>query len=329
MNPATGNSVTNGVVEISVDYSSASGSHLYATIGNLALAALPSGIDAYDFTYIVFANPPDIKVFGDDSVAGVAYMPGGISWYNDEEGSNPYAMVHEIGHNLGLAHSGYNGDEYGDPTCTMGSGYYDGSDDSGKICFNGPKMYYLGWYSSYHEDIIPASTSYIGELVGTNDIATTTISSSTYDYIVKLSGTDGATDLFVFYNKVEGIVSEIDGSYSTTFDNHVVVYEQPADIRQSELKTVGLLAGQTYTQTNWAGTSNSLKIEVCSITAGTPDVAKIIIYVNGLTTASCNTATPAPTTAPVTSPTVCTDRTGRFPVVKPDGITTLVKSCKW
>ena len=50
----------------------------------------------------------------------VANMPGTQSYYNDHLGSDPPFLIHEIGHNLGFAHSNNaltGSGEYGDATC--------------------------------------------------------------------------------------------------------------------------------------------------------------------------------------------------------------------
>lgn len=52
--------------------------------------------------------------------------------------------MHEIGHNLNLAHSNENGATYNDQTGMMGYSY--GSSDTPVMCFNAAKHYQLGWY---------------------------------------------------------------------------------------------------------------------------------------------------------------------------------------
>jgi len=106
----------------------------------------------------------------------------------------------------------------------------------------------------------------------------------------------------MMYSKTEGITADIDPAYSTTFNNHVVIVEQSADTQLSFVKA-SLAAGDTYTQSNWGGSTNTLTVEVCSITSGAPDKADVIAYVAGVTSASCGATTSAPTQAPVVTTT--------------------------
>ena len=356
-NAATGSALTGGVIDISVDYSIQEGDYdgeKYESIGLAAMAALPSsGIDDYDFTYVVEAIPEgtEEEIFG--TAGGIADFPGYFSYFNDAFGSDPAFQVHEIGHNLGLDHSGWKEEDYGDETCVMGGGDWSSpTDDDAAQCFNAAKMYYLGWYSSYNKDLTPSTASYTGELVPTDDIATGDIDSSTYDYVLKVSGS-GETDLFIFYNKAEGIIKDMTDEDRAIFGNHVMIYSQSADW---EVSTIvfdnGLGNGGVYTKANWGGTSNSLKVEVCSITTGSPNVAKVIVYLDGVTTASCIDATPAPTPAPVTESTpaptpapvtestpaptpapvspptsTCSDSTEEFAALKPGWTAPKMKTC--
>ncbi|GIL74921.1 hypothetical protein Vretifemale_4792 [Volvox reticuliferus] len=60
------------------------------------------------------------------------------SWINGAAANELSAYMHEMGHNMGLQHSGRAGyvSEYSDQSCTMGSG---------RTCFNAPNMWRLNW----------------------------------------------------------------------------------------------------------------------------------------------------------------------------------------
>ena len=55
------------------------------------------------------------------------------SVYNDEACNQVSTQVHELGHNLNLAHSGMGSDEYGDKSGMMGYSYE--YDDLPYMCF--------------------------------------------------------------------------------------------------------------------------------------------------------------------------------------------------
>ena len=149
-------------------------------------------------------------------------------------------------------------EEYDDPTCQMG-GEYGWLVRYGEKCFNAAKTFYLGWFSNYHGFATPKSSSFSGTLVGVNDAANDEISSGQY-VTVKISDS-GATDLFMMYNRVEGVNSFLENLY---YRNKVVVVEQSQEDEQSWVKAV-LDKGDTYTQSNWGGSGRALKIKVSSI----------------------------------------------------------------
>ncbi len=60
---------------------------------------------------------------------------GPFSWYNTHDLNMNY-YLHEIGHNFGFGHAMKNGEEYGDDTCIMGTGYR---------CYTAPHRHFLGW----------------------------------------------------------------------------------------------------------------------------------------------------------------------------------------
>jgi hypothetical protein len=125
----------------------------------------------------------------------------------------------------------------------------------------------------------PSTSAYNGELVGTNDVVNGEISAG-QEMTVKLHG-KGETDLFMMYQKTEGVTVDIADKYESTFNNHVVIVEQSGDSQVSWVKA-SLAPGDMYSQKNWNG--GTLVVQVCSITPGRPDVAKVISFVDGVTT---------------------------------------------
>jgi hypothetical protein len=81
-----------------------------------------------------------------------AYVNSKYSYYVDKWCGHISAQMHEVGHNLDLAHSGVDKDEYADQTGFMG--YASGLDDE-RMCFNQEKNYQLGWCSDKVKTINP------------------------------------------------------------------------------------------------------------------------------------------------------------------------------
>jgi len=117
-------------------------------------------------------------------------------------------------------------------------------------------------------------------------------------------GSTSPINLYVSYNKAEGIHSAMNEDYRAAYGNAVTIYSSTPSNGLSALLGGLTTSGQKYTHTDWDGSGNDLIIELCEITTGSPDTAKVIVYVNGVTTASCSSTTPAPvasTPAPVAS----------------------------
>jgi len=97
------------------------------------------------FDAVIFCMPP-----GAGNWLAYAYVGRWDSYYNDNWCQSMSTLLHEVGHNLGLRHSGeYTGSsaemEYGDQSGLMGFSY--NLDDTPLMCFNPAKNVQLGWYS--------------------------------------------------------------------------------------------------------------------------------------------------------------------------------------
>lgn len=96
-----------------------------------------------------------------------AYINSYLSVYNDQWCNSPSGQLHELGHNLNLAHSGEGTNAYGDQSGMMGYSY---STDEGPImCFNPAKSWQLGWYDGRYATVDPLSQTWSGKLIGVTD----------------------------------------------------------------------------------------------------------------------------------------------------------------
>jgi len=155
-----------GVIDISVD-ANAEGNN-YQTMQDLANLALQEKLGTTDpgsiFDLVLFCMPP-----GMDDWLAYAYIGRWDSYYNNEWCQAVTSQMHEVGHSIGLHHSGeYFGTEsekeYGDGTGMMGFSY---REDDTAMCFNPAKSWEVGWYAdkqielNVDTDLSAETTSYL------------------------------------------------------------------------------------------------------------------------------------------------------------------------
>lgn len=163
---------------------------------------------------------------GSDWVA-YAYVNGAISVYNNEWCSYVSAQMHEVGHNIGLDHSGIKGQgEYTDGTGAMGYAYR--SDDWPDFCFNAAKQYQLGWYPAMTADLDPLNIPGGKKKFILNGVVDYNENNTDEDKVValrlKFRGNKGGSDFYIGYNRAIGFNEDSQGETNKV---HVIEKENP------------------------------------------------------------------------------------------------------
>jgi len=205
MVPETNKSnVVKGVVEVSISRTASQ-----STLGQMqsdAAVQLPNqGISLNDYDHIMYCMPTPI-----DSKVAWSQTNGQVSVYNDKFCLGLSTQMHEVGHNLGMSHSGAGTDPYGDKSGYMG---YSGSNSEKPLqCFNGAKSWQLGWYSDRVVDINPLSKEvFDGKLSGIAQYGL--MVGSEHKVVVHVITPDGIDNVFVAYNRAVGMNNETSSNY--------------------------------------------------------------------------------------------------------------------
>jgi hypothetical protein len=286
------NGIRNGVMEVTPPSDICSKSWV------AAWNDLPISSSARNLADLIMIVLPSCVNF--QGAAAWGETPGKATWYQGKEVAYPIVQVHELGHNFGHQHSGKGDVSYADGTCSMGNrgGW---SDEGTKMCFNGAKTWFFGWFSDYHETVTLSSSSYSGTLIGASEMnwSDTIIVKILAEY----RNTD--TDLYVWFNRATG-----GNAYVTDNADQVVITEQ-SGMRQLSAWKAGLSAGQQWS-TSW--NYKTLVVKVCGIStsSGSPRKADIVIAYSGSSALNCPTipsedvyipptSNPDPAQAPVSS----------------------------
>jgi len=185
--------------------------------------------EALPNTKYMFCMPPNLGWRG-IAYAWVNYY---LSVYNNEWCSFVSVHMHEVGHNLNLAHSGERGNEYGDETGFMGFSY---SNDDQRMCYNAAHMYQLGWLTNVAQ--YSSQPAGVFTLVGhTNPRGLQAI---------RLTGTPPSQDTYIWFNHQAGInANTVEGG------NQVIVTTRPSGTEYGMTDMVAKLGvGGTYRNTN-------------------------------------------------------------------------------
>jgi hypothetical protein len=286
-----GVSIENGVVTISVDVAAEGNTdaNVRNAVTNKIRATFGDNMQSVA-DYWMYCLPPGT----DGGWIAYAYINSYISVYNNNWCNYPSGQMHELGHNLGFAHSGEGTAQYDDRSGMMGYSY---SNDEGPVmCFNAAKSWQTGWYGpdGAHGDKTLEYSLGDGCLVKTlSGIADYDTTSNLV--LVKVVNPNGSgADIFVAFNAKKDINS---GTLEAGNQVTVVQVEDGGGLVYSKSTLLDKLSsGATYTNSNFGG--DSLTVEVVNISGS--DSAEVKIYFGS----SCTvTPPPSPTNPPTPMPT--------------------------
>lgn len=277
--------ISNGIVNVQMDYDITSSINPRSIINEARKAAGKQLGDLKDprFDLIMFCFPPGAPFYH----AASAILNGRQSYYPNDRCGPVSAQMHEVGHNLGLDHSGTHNKPYGDTTGFMGS--TNAMDDQRK-CYNPQKSYQLEWYADKTDTINPLDG------VGNRKFTLNGVS----DYkrnndaliVLRLEQLDVVQDYYVGFNRAEGINEDSNDDKDMVT---IIRKKEKGPYETSEsTKVASLMPGDLHTINNFNG-QKDVKIKFLELKNGD---ARIEIIAP-----SSPVAPPSPTKAPTKAPT--------------------------
>ena len=202
-----GNNIAAGVgeVSLSINVNGVNNSVVRQAMLDAADAkygSLGAKVSNGEIDYVMLCIPPGTS----GGWIAYAYINYWLSVYNNQWCNFLSAQMHELGHNLNLAHSGESA-TYDDQSGMMGYSY--SSSDTPIMCFNAAKNWQLNWYPTGQYSVAPLSTgpgpkSFIGHLLGLSDYGS--LNTATTDKII-VQITGYSDDYYVSFNRKSGINS--------------------------------------------------------------------------------------------------------------------------
>lgn len=309
---ATGRNIVDGVAEIKLDMSVVGRDA--GTVMNAATVAATETLDSFPdkYDHVLYCLPPGTTKSGRYDWIAFGYFNYYRTVYNDRWCTSLSVKMHEVGHNLGLAHSGEGKNKYGDTSGLMGKSF--APEDGPKMCFNAAKSWDLNWYSDRRQVVDLTTGPKLLNFAGIVDYSKGQTTENLHTVLAKIPEITSRTDLYLMYNDASGFNSE-----TKEFRNRVTVVEAAA--KSTSYVRGNLTAGQIYRKPNFNGTSQDLVIEMCDFVKGSPSLARVLFFIDEDKPFSCLTlkeilddVTPTP---PTFSPSAAPNNSpsgGRFDV---------------
>jgi len=237
--------VENGVVDVQVDYDLTKNSNR-AEMQQLVFQEANNKLgDLSDdkFGLVLFCLPP-----GTGNWLAYAYSNHKYSFYNNEWCTFVSAQLHEVGHNLGLAHSGIlDGGSYEDKQGYMGFSF---DRDDQDMCFNAAKSYQLGWYEDQVETIDPLNMAGSVQRFVLNGVVDYSKNPQAL-VVLRLEQTNEQQDYYIGFNRVDGMNKDTGDDYDKVT---ILRKDEGGPMEYGTSTKIGSLnAGETFTIENFNG----------------------------------------------------------------------------
>ena len=289
---ATGTSLSSGVVDLPVDVD-LEGQTMTVEIENSLTAAFQATFEepVSSLDHVLYCLPAGME----ERWRAYTYANTYRSYYNDRQCGYLSSAMHEVGHNLGLRHSMRDANPFGDRTCMMG--FYSGSELGPAMCFNGHKLWMLGWFADKAISINPIINGpWRGDLVAFVDAGKIVPNDSTKAVVLNVG------DLYLVFNRAKGHNNGV-----LEERNRVTIVQAEED---NSLTSASILLGSLDTSADRTSThalvfaegAVEVVIEVCGHATNSKDVDSFDIIVR-LTTQTFTCEDEMPYIPPSRAPT--------------------------
>jgi len=192
-----------GIVDVKINTKATSGKKAMESEARSKANTIYGGSDGLwnKYDLVMFCMPE-----GSGDWVAHAYINRWDSFYNNNWCRSVSAQMHEIGHNMGLGHSGKEDNPYGDKSSMMGSSYE--NDDGPNMCFSAAHNYQLRWYDQQATWIdplaLPGSTRRSYVFNGVGDYKFGSSNGELITMRLKLYGDSNGLDYYLGYNRKSG-----------------------------------------------------------------------------------------------------------------------------